>query len=144
MTEPDLLTVQDVIEEALAHMGFHRVYLITGSRTDKHVNAYRHPCIIDVEDPADVASSDEKIYTCSTFKKSLNNKLKDSEVSVAEVFFVKEKFINKFAVKQKIYEYVIHAGLGDDKDNIFLRINNCLTLADHIDFEGLQAAAKWA
>ena len=61
---------------------------------------------------------------------------------MAEVFFVREKFINKFAVKQKVYEYVIHAGLGDDKDNIFLRVNNCLTLADRIDFEALSATAK--
>lgn len=61
---------------------------------------------------------------------------------MAEVFFVKEKFINKFAVKQKIYEYVIHAGLGDDKDNVFLRVNNCLTLADHLDFQSLRATAR--
>ena len=66
-----LLTVQDVIEEALAHMGFHRVYMITGSRTDKDVNAYRHPVIVDVEDPED------KIYSCITFKKALNAKLKE-------------------------------------------------------------------
>lgn len=46
--------MQDVIDEALAHMGFHRVYMITGTRTDRSVNAYRHPCMIDVEDPVDV------------------------------------------------------------------------------------------
>ena len=62
-------------------------------------------------------------------------------MSAAEVFFVKEKFINKFAVKQKIYEYVIHAGLQDDKDNIFMRTNNQLNIDYKIDFEKLKKAS---
>lgn len=49
-----LLTVQDVIEKALGAVGFHRVYMTTGSRTDKGVNAYRHPIVVDVEDPPEV------------------------------------------------------------------------------------------
>lgn len=54
-----LLTVQDVIEKALGAVGFHRVYMTTGSRTDKGVNAYRHPIVVDVEDPPEVASCSE-------------------------------------------------------------------------------------
>lgn len=130
------MTVQDILEDALAKMGFHRSYLITGSRTDKGVNAYRHPVIIDVEDP------EEKIFTCATFKKAMNNQLKETEVSVAEVFFVQEKFLNKYAVKQKIYDYVIHAALGDDKDNVFIRMSNCLPLEHRLDFEKIKEGSK--
>ena len=53
--QPGLITVQDVIERALGSAGFHRVYMTTGSRTDKGVNAYRHPIVVDVEDPPEVA-----------------------------------------------------------------------------------------
>lgn len=127
--KPALITVQDVLEEALCKMGFHRSYLATGSRTDKGVNALRHPVIIDVEDPED------KIFTCQTFKKGLNYHLKETEVSCAEVYFVQEKFINKFAVKQKIYDYVIHADLQDDKDSCFIRAANCLAIYQKLPFD---------
>ena len=61
---------------------------------------------------------------------------------MSEVFFIREKFINKYAVKQKIYDYVVYAGLEDDKDNIFMRMNNSLNLEERIDFNKLAEAAK--
>ena len=74
------------------------------------------------------------------FKKAVNHKLREDEVSVAEVFFLHEKFLNKYAVKQKQYEYVVQAGLGDDRDNVFLRVHNSLCLEHKVDFEKLQKA----
>jgi len=72
----------------------------------------------------------------------LNNRLKEQEVSVSDVWFVNEKFLNRFAVQQKIYDYVIHAGLGDDKDNIFIRINNCMSLEEKLPFDKIDKASQ--
>lgn len=134
--QPDLITVQDVVEEALSHMGFHRWYFSTGSRTDKDVNGLRHPVMIEVEDPED------KIYSCLTFKKALNSRLKETDVSVADVWFAKDSFINKFSVQQKIYEYNILANLQDDKDHVFVRVANVWALENQLDFEKLKAASQ--
>lgn len=128
--------MQDIVEDALAHMGFHRWYFSTGSRTDKDVNGMRHPVMIEVEDPED------KIYSCLTFKKALNSKLKETDVSVAEVCFAKDSFINKFAVQQKTYDYVILAGLEDDKDHVFVRTANAWAMEQRLDFGRLLAASQ--
>lgn len=50
--------MQDIIETHIYKMGFNRVYMFTGTRTDRGVNAYRHPVVIDVEDPEDVGDSE--------------------------------------------------------------------------------------
>lgn len=99
--DKDLLTVQDIIETHIYKMGFNRVYMFTGTRTDRGVNAYRHPVIIDVEDPEDVRPGNQKIYSCKTFKKALNHRLWEEQVSVADVYFLQERFVNMKAVKQK-------------------------------------------
>lgn len=136
LDQPELVTVQDVVEEALAHMGFHRWYFSTGSRTDKDVNGLRHPVMIEVEDPED------KIYSCITFKKALNSRLKESDVSVADVWFAKDTFINKYAVQQKTYEYCILADLQDDKDHVFVRVANCWPLENRLEFPLVQTASQ--
>ena len=76
------------------------------------------------------------------FKKALNHKLREDEVSISEVFFLHEKFLNKYAVSQKQYEYVVQAGLGDDRDNVFLRVTNSLCLEHKIDTDKLQRACQ--
>ena len=102
-TQPNLLTIQECLENALTIINNGKKTAITASgRTDKGVHAlcqYGHADI-------DVNITEKKL------KRAMNSNLPD-DIHVIETKIVDDNFHARYNVKEKTYQYIINTGEYD-------------------------------
>jgi len=106
--QPDVRTIQGVIEDALERIFKQRIYTQAAGRTDAGVHA---------EGQLVVFNCPNDNMTLLDVKNALNANLPD-DVYVREVYEVPENFHPRYDVKKRIYHYFIHTS---KEKNVFLR-----------------------
>lgn len=101
--QPNAITVQQVMEDAIYNLTKQRVEVIGSGRTDTGVHAKGQCCIIDIE---------TSIPT-ERFGKALNGRL-PSNIVIREVEDVSMDFHPRYAVKKKTYRYQILTSKQND------------------------------
>ncbi len=106
--QPNVRTVQGVIEDALERIFKYRVYTHAAGRTDAGVHAWGQLVVFDCPNPR---------MTLEDIKNAMNANL-PSDVYVRYVIELPEKFNPRSDVKKRIYHYYI---LNSKEPDIFLR-----------------------
>jgi len=127
--QPDVRTVQGVIEDALERIFKQRIYTQAAGRTDAGVHANGQ--LIAFNCPNDRMTTED-------IKNAMNANLPD-DVYVKEVFEGSKNFHPRFDVKKRIYHYFI---LTSKQKNVFLR-KYVWWFPYELDLDAMRKAVKY-
>lgn len=95
--QPDVLSVQEVLEEALSKTFKENISVVASGRTDAGVHALGQVVNFHVETTIDIGN----------MPKVINYHL-PRDISIVDAKFVDENFSARFDAKSKVYKYVIY------------------------------------
>ena len=95
--QPDVLSIQEVLEEALIKTFKEKISVVASGRTDAGVHALGQVINFHVETTVDIGN----------MPKVINYHL-PRDISIVDAKFVGENFSARFDAKSKIYKYVIY------------------------------------
>lgn len=127
--QPDVRTVQGVIEDALEKIFKTRIFTQAAGRTDTGVHAFMQ--VIAFNCPSDR-------MTLKNVKDAMNANL-PPDVYVKDVFEVPRNFNPRFHAKKRVYHYYI---LNSREPNVFLR-NFVWWFPYKLDIERMRKAARF-
>ncbi|WP_096020603.1 tRNA pseudouridine(38-40) synthase TruA [Campylobacter lanienae] len=97
-TQPNMLAVEDAINQALNHIGIYEP-ILSGSRTDKGVHALNQISTLHCGD----------FWELDRLKSQINRHL-SPYISIKDIFIVDESFHPRFSAVAREYRYIIYHG----------------------------------